>query len=214
MIICVKNSTRIFSDSMISGWIIWSLSRNNRQIETHKKVQHQVYCYVWSTKWFRLDTEPFEHSIYGYGDLLVGIVRQVNAIWNTDKNMIQTLHQIRYGIIYEYWQIPLKFSNCCKYELSSFDGPFCCSTGIFRYQAKMIMSNFDCCKRNNIVITKSRVNPNQTHPAIKKRLLVTFDLFSVQCSHRWKQKEFTHSAESSKNILEIDENHSMMSSMG
>lgn len=153
---------------MISGWIIWSLSRNNRQIETHKKVQHQVYCYVWSTKWFRLDTEPFEHSIYGYGDLLVGIVRQVNAIWNTDKNMIQTLHQIRYGIIYEYWQIPLKFSNCCKYELSSFDGPFCCSTGIFRYQAKMIMSNFDCCKRNNIVITKSRVNPNQTHPAIKK----------------------------------------------
>lgn len=199
---------------MISGWIIWSLSRNNRQIETHKKVQHQVYCYVWSTKWFRLDTEPFEHSIYGYGDLLVGIVRQVNAIWNTDKNMIQTLHQIRYGIIYEYWQIPLKFSNCCKYELSSFDGPFCCSTGIFRYQAKMIMSNFDCCKRNNIVITKSRVNPNQTHPAIKKRLLVTFDLFSVQCSHRWKQKESTHSAESSKNILEIDENHSMMSSMG
>lgn len=33
---------------------------------------------------------------------MVGIVRQVNAIWNTDKNMIQTLHQIRYGIIYEY----------------------------------------------------------------------------------------------------------------
>lgn len=90
---------------------------------------------------------------------MVGIVRQVNAIWNTDKNMIQTLHQIRYGIIYEYWQIPLKFSNCCKYELTSFDGPFCCSTGIFRYQAKMIMSDFDCCKRNNIVITKSRVKP-------------------------------------------------------
>lgn len=159
MIICVKNSTRIFSDSKISGLITWSLSRNKRQIETHKKVQHQVYCYVWSTKRFRLDTEPFEHSIYGYGGLLVWIVCQANAIRNTDKNLIQTLHQTWYGIIYEYWQIPLKFSNCCKYELTSFDGPFCCSTGIFRYQAKMIMNDFNCCKRNNIVITKSRVKP-------------------------------------------------------